>query len=145
MPGYNFTAQSASPKHESLAHMGEAFMLSFSAFFIYTVSATVDDILPPLNVSVGVYEKKVHIFKAFAEPFSKGSIPLFPRTRVLLASAPFPSFRYRAERRYSRKMLRIERADFEERVGQPIGGDKAVHICPGELHFGTYMLGSEVC
>ena len=29
MPGYNFTAQSASPKHESLAHIGEAFMLNF--------------------------------------------------------------------------------------------------------------------
>ncbi len=33
MPGYNFTAQSASPKHESLARMGEAFMLDFSQNF----------------------------------------------------------------------------------------------------------------
>lgn len=33
MPGYNFTAQSAFPKHESLAHTGEAFMLDFSQNF----------------------------------------------------------------------------------------------------------------
>ena len=29
MPYYNFTAQSTSPKHESLTHMGEAFVLNF--------------------------------------------------------------------------------------------------------------------
>lgn len=34
MPGYNFTAQSASPGGmESLARMGEAFMLDFSQNF----------------------------------------------------------------------------------------------------------------
>ena len=33
MPNFYFTAQSASPKHESLAHTGEAFMLDFSQNF----------------------------------------------------------------------------------------------------------------